>query len=123
VYKIKIMIKYFIFTLLIAILPLRSLAVVSMGLKMVHPHQVIENVTDENMNHCEMMLSAESAGKSQSEQSGKLNCQVCSLCMVFAYPVPSISMSEDLYRHQLVVRDIRFIDSTSIALPFKPPIS
>jgi hypothetical protein len=108
--------------LLIALLPIRSFASESMGLKMVQPTHPIQMMADGDLSHCDMMQSSHSNQDSQSDQHTNPTCNACSLCMAFAFVVPSTNMNMNFYSHQLSVQEVLVIDSASLASPLKPPI-
>ncbi len=108
--------------LLVALLPIRSWASESMGLKIVYPAHSMQMMADGDASHCEMMQSSPTNSNSQSAHHGKPVCQACSLCMAFAFTAAAIPMNMNFCSHHLVVREVLLIDSASLALPLKPPI-
>jgi len=108
--------------LLVVLLPIRSFASESMGFSMAQPTHSMAMMADSDASHCEMMQSSHSNQDSQSEQHDNPTCNACSLCMAFAFAVPSTTMNMNFYSHQLTVREVLLIDSASLALPLKPPI-
>lgn len=121
--KVISMFRNCILILLIVLLPIRTFASESMGLSMNQPILSIEKMVVGDASHCEMMQSESDNPNAPSEHHGKPACQVCSLCMAFAYIQPSISININHYSYQLAVRKVLLIDSASLALPIKPPIS
>jgi hypothetical protein len=117
------MLRNCLIILLIALLPIRSWASERMGIQMAQPSHSMQSMADGDDNHCEMMQSEPNNPNSQSEHHDKPSCQVCSMCMAFAFIQPSISININHYSYQLAVRKILLIDSASLALPIKPPIS
>jgi len=117
------MLRNCLLILLIALLPIRSWASERMGIQMAQPTHSMQAMADGDETHCEMMLSEPNNSNSQSEHHDKPSCKVCSMCMAFAYIRPSISININHHSYQLAVRKILLIDSASLALPSKPPIS
>ena len=117
------MLRNCLLILLIALLPIRSWASERMGIQMTQPTHSMQAMADGDESHCEMMLSEPNNSNSQSEHHDKPSCKVCSMCMAFAYIRPSISININHHSYQLAVRKILLIDSASLALPSKPPIS
>jgi hypothetical protein len=116
------MLRNCLLILLVALLPIRSFASESMGFSMAQSTHSMEMMADSDASHCDMMESSHSNQDSQSEQHDNPTCNACSLCMAFAFAVPSITMNMNFYSHQLIVREVLLIDSASLALPLKPPI-
>jgi hypothetical protein len=108
--------------LLVLLLPIRSWASESMGLKMAQSKHSMEMMANGDFSHCEMMQSDSTSPHSQSEHHDKPACQACILCMAFAFAVPAISLNTNDYSHQAAIRYVLFIDSAPLALPLKPPI-
>ena len=116
------MLRNSLLILLIALLPIRTFASESMGLKMTQSTHSMEMMADDDVSHCEMMQSDFTSPHSQSEHHDKPACQACSLCMVFAFAVPAIPLNTNNHSHQLAIRYVLLIDNASLALPLKPPI-
>jgi hypothetical protein len=116
------MLRNCLLILLIALLPIRSWASESMGLKMVYPTHSMQMMADGDASHCEMMQSSPTNSNSQSEHNDKPVCQACSLCMAFAFTTPAIPMNVNFYSPHLIVREVLLIHSATLALPLKPPI-
>jgi len=109
--------------LLVALLPIRSWASESMGLKMAQPTHSMQMMAEGDASHCEMMQSSSTNSNSPSEQHDKPVCQACSLCMAFAFAVPTPLMNINQLSYQFVQPEPLFIHSALLALPIKPPIS
>lgn len=116
------MFRNFLLILMIVLLPIRTFASESMGLKMAQSTHSMEMMADGDFSHCEMMQSDSTSPHSQSEHNDKPACQACTLCMAFAFAVPAISLNTNDYSHQASIRYVLFIDSAPLALPLKPPI-
>jgi hypothetical protein len=108
--------------LLIALLPIRSFASESMGFSMAQSTHTLEMIADSDSSHCEMMQSVSSTPDFESEHHYKPTCQSCSLCMAFAFVVPTQLMSVNQFSYQLLQRELLLIDSALLAQPIKPPI-
>lgn len=108
--------------LLVVLLPIRSFASESMGFRMAEPTHSMEMMADSDTSHCEMMQSSSKNSDSRSEQHDNSTCNACSLCMAFAFAVPSTAVNMNFYSHQITVREVLLIDSASLASPLKPPI-
>ena len=108
--------------LLVALLPIRSWASESMGLKMAQPTHSMEMMADSDASHCEMMQSGSTDHQSRSEQHDNPTCNACSLCMAFAFVVPTPVMNINQRSYQFVQPEPLFIHSALLALPIKPPI-
>lgn len=108
--------------LLVALLPIRSWASESMGFKMVQPNHSMEMIADSDASHCEMMQSGSTDHQSRSEQHDNQTCNVCSLCMAFAFALPTPLMKVNQFSYQFSQREPLFIRSALLALPIKPPI-
>ena len=117
------MLRNCLLILLIVLLPIRSWASERMGIQMAQQTQSMQTMTDGDDSHCEMMQSEPNIPNSQSEHHDKPSCKVCSMCMAFAFIQPSISININHPSYQLAVRKLLLIDSASLALPIKPPIS
>ena len=109
--------------LLVVLLPIRSFASESMGLSMPQSGHSMQMMTEADASHCEMMGSSSPSSNSQSESHVKPVCQACSLCMAFAFAVPTPLMNINQLSYQFVQREPLFIHSALLALPIKPPIS
>ena len=109
--------------LLVVLLPIRSFASESMGLSMPQSEHSMQMMSEADASHCEMMGSSSPSSNSQSEHHDKPVCQACSLCMAFAFAVPSPLININKLSYHLVQREPLFIHSASLALPLKPPIS
>ena len=116
------MLRNFLLFLLIALLPIRSFASESMGFSMAQSTHSMEMMAGGDFSHCEMMQSVSKSANSESEQHDKPTCQACSLCMAFAFVVPTQLMSFNQFSYQLLQRELLLIDSALLALPIKPPI-
>ena len=116
------MLRNYLLILLIVLLPIRTFASESMGLKMAQSTHSMEMMADDDFSHCEMMQSDSTSPHSQSEHHDKSACHECSLCMAFAFALPAIPLNTNDYSYQLAIRYILFIDSAPLALPLKPPI-
>jgi hypothetical protein len=108
--------------LLVALLPIRSWASESMGFKIAQPTHSMEMMADSNANHCEIMQSGSTDHKSQSEQYDSPTCNACSLCMAFAFVVPTPLMNINQLLYQFVLQEPLFVYGALLALPIKPPI-
>lgn len=117
------MIRNFLLILLIISLPIRSWASERMGIQMAQLTHSMQAMADGDDSHCEMMQSEPNNPNSPLEHHDKPSCQVCSMCMSFAFIQPSISISINHYSYQLAVQKILLIESAPLALPIKPPIS
>jgi len=116
------MLRNSLLILLIVLMPIRTFASESMGLKMAKSTHSMEMMADSDFSHCEMMQPDSTGFYSQSEHHDKPACQACSLCMAFAFAVPAIPLNTNNYSRQLAIRYVLFIDNASLALPIKPPI-
>ncbi len=117
------MIRNYLIILLVVSMPIRSWASERMDIQMVQPTHSMQAIADGDDSHCEMMQSESDNPNSPPEHHDKLSCQVCSMCMAFAFIQPSISININHYSYQLAVQKILLIESASLALPIKPPIS
>jgi hypothetical protein len=117
------MIKNYLIILLVVLVPIRSWASERMGIQMAQPTHSMQAMAHGDDSHCEMMQSEPNNPNSQSEHHDKPSCKVCSMCMAFAFIQPSISININHHSYQLAVRKTLLIDSASLALPIKPPIS
>jgi hypothetical protein len=93
-----------------------------MGFSMTQPKHSMELMADSDTSHCEMMQSSSTNHNSQSEQHDNPACNACSLCMAFAFAVPTPVMNINQLSYQFVQREPLFIHSALLALPIKPPI-
>ena len=109
--------------LLVVLLPIRSFASESMGLSMPQSGHSMQMMTEADASHCELMESSSANSNSQSEHHDKPVCQACSLCMAFAFAVPTPLTSINQLSYQFSQREPLFIHSALLALPIKPPIS
>lgn len=116
------MLRNCLLILLVALLPIRSFASASMGLSMTQSTHSMEMMTDGDTSHCEMMQSSHNNSDSQSKQHDNPTCNACSLCMAFAFAVPTLLMSINQLLYQFSQREPLFIYSAILALPIKPPI-
>lgn len=117
------MFRNFILILLVALLPIRSWASETMGLRMIQPNQSMKVMVDvdDNQSHCELMLSESINDSSKEGHQSKNLCDTCSLCMALAYFSQSKISSVNHFSYQ-AVPGLLPIDSVSLALPLKPPI-
>lgn len=117
------MFRSFILILLVALLPIRSWASETMGLRMVQPNQPMKVMVDVdgNQSHCELMESESINDSSKAGHHSRNLCDTCSLCMALAYFLQSQISSVNQFSYQ-VVPGLLSIDSVSLALPLKPPI-
>jgi len=94
-----------------------------MGLSMPQSGHSMQMMTEADASHCELMESSSANSNSQSEHHDKPVCQACSLCMAFAFAVPTPLTSINQLSYQFSQREPLFIHSALLALPIKPPIS
>ena len=114
--------RNYLLILLVALLPIRSFASESMGLSMSQPTHSMEMMADSDASHCEMMQSWHRSQDSQSEQHDNPTCNACSLCMAFAFAVPTPLININQLSYQFSQREPLLIHSALLALPIKPPI-
>ena len=117
------MVRNYLIILLVVLMPIRSWASERMGIQMAQPIHSMQAMADGDDSHCEMMQSEPNNPNSPPEHHDKPSCQVCSMCMSFAFIQPSITININHYSYQLAVQKILLIESAPLALPIKPPIT
>lgn len=117
------MVRNYLIILLVVLMPIRSWASERMSIQMAQPIHSMQAMADGDDSHCEMMQSEPNNPNSPPEHHDKPSCQVCSMCMAFAFIQPSISININHYSYQLAVQKILLIESAPLALPIKPPIT
>jgi hypothetical protein len=116
------MLRNYLLILLVVLLPIRSFAAEIMGFSMAQSTYSKEMIADGNFSHCDMMQTSSTNPNTQSEQHDNPTCNDCSLCMAFAFTVPTQFMNINQLSYQFLQREVLLIDSAFLAGPQKPPI-
>ncbi len=116
------MLRNFLLILLISLLPIRSWAYETMGLKMALQTYSAEMMANGDMSHCEMMQSSPDTLNVQSENQDNQQGNTCTLCMAFGFAISNQQLS--IYQLSFPILQLKPlpINSALLGLPFKPPI-